>query len=274
MIRTTFFTLAIAGLLSISSSQAAFVLLDNFDSYAQGPDITAANAAWSSNDTPSNPFAVTADPGGRAGNSLQSAAIPSGGQGESPVARLGLSGTAGTTSTLYFEYYSTNADLTVDVGVGPADGGDGFENFNTYHGFLGPRTNPAESGNAYARDGNTTKFPLDQDALFQPDTWYSVWMVVDDVSQNTNIYVQGGLFVNQTQLTAAGDGDFGFRSSNPFTSFMVAKGRNTAPGEDFYIDNLHLDVGNVNLNQIPEPSSVLLVCLLGVVVGAARRSMR
>lgn len=268
MIRTTLFTLSLSGLLMVNSSQAAFVLVDNFDSYSQGPDITAANAAWSSNDTPSNPFAITADPGGRPGNSLQSAAIPSGGQAASPVARRGLSGTAGTTSTLYLEYYTTNANLTVDIGVGPSDGGDGFGNFNTYHGFTG-------GGESYVRDGGSTQFPLDQQALFASDTWYSVWMVVDDVAKNTNIYVQGGAFVTQTQLThSGGDGDFAFRSSNPFTTFMFAKGRNTDPGADFYIDNLHLDAGNINLSAIPEPTTVLLLGLLGLVVNVTRRATR
>jgi hypothetical protein len=131
------------------------------------------------------------------------------------------------------------------------------------------------------RNGGSRGELTDEVEAFQ---WYSIWMVVDNAADTSEIHILGGEFVTQTQLDLQGLTEFGFRNgqaNNALTTLFIATGRNTDtfPGENIgpvYIDDIYVDRTGRNLANpipIPEPSPTglaLLACTAAL--GHRRRS--
>ena len=93
----------------------------------------------------------------------------------------------------------------------------------------------------------------------QGDVKYSIWIVADYVLNDNKVYIQGGQWADQTELTSADlDEYFGFRvtpsAEQTVDKFMVAVSRgNSVDGEKaqhpLYFDNIAVDVSGENLSM-------------------------
>ena len=108
--------------------------------------------------------------------------------------------------------------------------------------FGSQRRNPSDFR---LRDGDQFKTLSD---AFANRSWYCVWLVADNATDRYEIYIQGGSYQEQTQLSASGKASFDFRNGgqNPLQSFFVRTGSNN-PG-DYYVDDIYLDPSGENLS--------------------------
>jgi hypothetical protein len=107
----------------------------------------------------------------------------------------------------------------------------------------------------------------------QPAVWYKLWMVIDNQSDTTQVYMQGGQFETQTLLQAAdGTSTFTFRNSgggpvaNDLIRFFVRLAGSHAGS--LYLDDIWLDATKQNLADPsafqPEPPVDPVDVLLGI----------
>ena len=107
-------------------------------------------------------------------------------------------------------------------------------------------------------------------ALLNTDTWYNVWMFIDNQNDTTEIYL------NSTMGAAATAGDklsntlsetvFDFRiggTKDLVNFFIKTGGGDSGNSGPLYIDDIYLEsAGSLNLsNPVPEPATLLLLGL-------------
>jgi hypothetical protein len=255
---------------------AAFALIDNFNQYAAGTAISG-QGAWTAG-AGNNPVAagVALDPLDPKNKVL---AIGAGGF---TSGRLGHRETIntdpavqmnnGTTDTLFFRIAWNPTD--VDLSIGMTDVANPISDtiFNSFTQFQSQFSVSFTPGfdHLAAVDGNGSHtLTTDVSAL----TWYNMWMVVNNTTDTTQYYIQGGQFATQTLLMSQGKDSFTFRNgatTNDLITLFIATGRNTSnsppnPTENIgpvYIDDIYIDQSGKNLaNPVPEPDGLLLAII-------------
>jgi hypothetical protein len=222
-------------------TQAAWSLLEDFNALVPG-DING-QASWvSANATGA---IVAADPVNASNQVLHR--VGNGG------ASRPLNVANGTTASFYLRVYresATNDDVFGLSDVANPDLGGDFSVFEAQSGV--------NNTNLRMRDGGSVQNP----AVLVQNVWYNVWLVVDNATDSSRLYLQSDsdpLYVGQTELlsTTAGDTDWDFRNgvaSNALVAFLV-KATN-GPTSSVYYDDLYLDTAGANTLL---PTSTLLL---------------
>jgi len=82
---------------------------------------------------------------------------------------------------------------------------------------------------------------------FSDQTWYCVWLVTNNASDNYQVYVKGGAYAQPTQLNAAGKTLFSFRNggSAPLLTFLTRVSSKSQGS--LYLDDIYVDPTSQNL---------------------------
>lgn len=243
-------------LLAAAPLHAAWVVLDNFDSY------TAANLAGQGNWTLSTGSANTSTVVDQSGN--KSAAMTATAANQTVYRSLGASAIANnSTTTVFFRFQSTLAQPNFNIGfTDVAAPANATFNINQSQ-FRVAGDAVANANQLYTRDA--TGFVDIGD--FQITTWYNIWMVINNTTDRTTFFTSTG----NADGTLLGDSTgYSFRvaSANPITTLQVVSSNTSAVFlDDFYIDN----TGQNLVNPIPEPAVSALAGLAAVTLTRRRR---
>jgi len=250
-------------------AMAGFTLIDNFSSYATGTPVDG-QGDWRAEAHNFTAAGVSVDPLDASNHvlSIGAGGFTSGSLGHretintDPAVRIAQ----GTTGTVFFRLAWNTSQ--VDFSVGMTDVANPISDtlFNTFTQFESQFAVTFSPGNdklSMRNGGSLVTLTTD----VHPLEWYNVWLAIDNLTDKTKVYIQGGAFATQTQLSYLGTTSFGFRNgvaSNDLITFFIATGRNTsntppAPTENIgpvYLDDLYVDTSGVNLTlPVPEPSS-------------------
>jgi len=145
----------------------------------------------------------------------------------------------GSKSTLYQRFSYDNPE--VDILFGISDVGVVGE-YNDYeNGFrIVSSLNQAE-----VRDGD--RYVAVSEDLLQLETWYEIWMVINNSTDTYDVYIQGGSnYPEQTLLMS----DITFRNgtTSPIASFSISYNSDYCEGT-FFMDDIHIDSSGVNLTR-------------------------
>ncbi len=156
----------------------------------------------------------------------------------------------GATATLFFRAYSEADTTLVDWFAGMSDvavsGLGAFGDFEVQIGYSGSQILDTLRVRDGVAAGNVAA------SEFLPRTWYKIWAVIDNATDTSEVYIQGGTFTAQTQVTATDTGStsFTFRNSgggpvaNDLIRFFVKSGTADLPGPAL-LDDIYLATGKV-----------------------------
>ena len=251
-------TLGIAALLSVSAAQASWMMMDNFEGLTLG-NIHGQNGWLLRTDAPAS------DP--TAGNVVVDPMVPSNKvlAVTTKNARIRKAQTIAnnTTATLFTRFRFTG---TKNFSFGMSDIAAAGGDFNDYESQINMNNTANE---LKIRDAGTA----DVLTTLNPDTWYNLWMVIDNASDTTRVYLNTGMngATSGNQLSNGGQTAFVFRNSGaaqPMLNLLVMTGSNPDHAGPLYLDDLYSDTGGQNLtNPVPEPGTFVL--LLGGLLGLA-----
>ncbi len=259
--------LAAAGLGGLSSpASAAFVLIDDFESYTVGSTING-QGSWTSNNAANT---VVADPAGGANKVLSFAAKDS--SVFNSAAAISIANN--TTGTLFFSFRMDTAASDVSTGLTDVNTPASFNDFRAQ-----ARTGNG-SGKLDTRDGGafrplTTTGAAGGDEADNLEAWYHLWMVINNTSDTVEYWVQSDSdadFATQTQLFASETINFRTATTDVLDRLYLRSGTGNSV---VYLDNFWIDTAGVNLtNPIPEPASLALLGLGGLLMLPRRRDAR
>jgi hypothetical protein len=217
-----------------TSGGGSFQRLDDFESLTVG-SLDSQNG-WT---TSSSSVAVAADPVDPTNQVLRLTST------NQVVYKPLLISNANTASTLFFRM---RRDGQTNFSAGTSDIATPTTNFADYETQLNLQdgtgtSTPVDQLNV--RDGGTFR-ALD---TWLDNTWYDVWMVVNNASNTYQVFMQGGNLAEQTQLDAGALTTFGFRNgaaANPLVQFLLRTGNNHIGAS--YVDDIYLDTTGVNLD--------------------------
>lgn len=243
--------------LAAPSAQAAWSLLDNFDSYSAGPTTTATGGSWTSVfDGTGNSNVVASD---------KVLSLETKGGAAWRGAKKDITGTAGiaagTTGTIFFQFKPSSAGGAFDVmmGLSPSistiDDSNAWQDFNVMPFFAGAGDGTADLKVTTPADGDIN---LITDATL--DVWYNVWLVVDndltapsfDVFTSTG--TAAGSFAGTGAYVNTGGAGLGIGQDLNAIGFMAAGGADSA----VLHDNIYYTSGVDTTNPVPEPSVAIL----------------
>jgi hypothetical protein len=210
-----------------------FALVDDFQSIPLG-DLGSQNG-WSTLTTTTVDVVVDpADPNNRVLSLV----------GLSQGARKAINVPNSTTATLFFRMRRGGQ---TNFSIGASDIAAPSTNFADYEAQLN------------IQDGTGTATPIDQlnarDAgtfraidTWADNTWYSVWMVLNNATDTFQVYMQGGALATQTLLDAGAQTSFGFRNGsagNALVSFLLRTAANHTGAT--LVDDVYIDPTGANL---------------------------
>jgi len=252
-------------LLTATTANAGFVEIDNFeDGFPSHPyelDGNASNSnGWEEGKhvTSGNEqiARVVDDPAGGTNRTLEIGLI--GDSGDRDFHKDGFIANDAT-GTLFFRFHMTGDDPSVGIGMddqqletAPSDAGP-WVNLTSANGIRGITV-----------DGNGSSDTQEDLGTLTEDVWYSVWMVIDNDAKEYEVYIQGGAYGSQTQLTAPSTNPLIFRDSLSVDDdlnrvYIRANGANDdGTGASIFFDDIYLASGEDLSNPIPEPASLLL----------------
>ena len=236
----------------------AVTVVEDFESAALDDDIGTLSG-WTENTDPNLLMDIKADPAD-ASNKVLRVQLPSGTIDNSDAGAwksLGSSlGTGSTAATLFYQMRFENTGARAFAGFSAASTGDlaASTNFGQTAAYAGGITSGGGFG---SRDAGTTE-SAGSPSL---DTWYNVWLVVDNSTRRYDVYINSGtggasvgdlLFSGQDFRTGA-DGIPG-----PLDKLVVLGTNNSADAA--YFDSFVLDdtAANLNYQLVPEPSTYAL----------------
>jgi hypothetical protein len=243
----------VAVVFASSAASAAYTAVDTFEAYSVGSNIIG-QGGWNTG-AQANFFAtVEVDPASAGNKVLQ--VMNSGGQGrvfnDFQASRSGLNIAMGTTGTLFSRFRTTNGG--VDVAFGSSDiadaqlltdstAGGRFDNFEAYG-------RVQNNGLEYqVRDGGgfTTGSPLS----IMNDTWYNLWLVINNSANTYRAYVQGPSDANPVQyLGGNATGDFAMRTTGaPHGNLISYLIDSNATSPNTYFDDIYIDTAGENLTN-------------------------
>ena len=246
-----FLTLAATLFLAFASlpTHAEFVLIDDFEAYADGDSISS-KADWNNNGT------VDTDPAD--GTNLVLSFSPSNGIGYYGGSDIKIADN--TTGTLLYRARLTSGGQAFGMGMSDETAPNPWDSFEA-------QLTWDETGSPISvRDGSGPH----PEATTTDDAWYNVWMVIDNTNDEYDVYLQSDDDANFSSQTQIAD-DAGFRNgsaNNDLVSFFMRT--NAGTGSVLYIDDIKLDNTGKNL-AIPEPASLTLFILGGLALTRRRQ---
>lgn len=241
-------SLAIPLLLALATvpAHAAWSLLADFDSGYTAAALDGQNGWVSQNGT------VTADPL----NPLNQVASFNVAVAGSHLALPGGGIADGGVGSLFFRAMFTSANPNFNIGGSHLANPNGAANvFDSFKSQLRFGASGAPNANVISiRDGGAF---ANTPATFATDTWYNVWLVVDNASDSTAFYVSTDIDPGAPIATGAFRGG---ATTDPILNFYFRTNSDSA-GLTF-LDDIYFDGSGANLSYaIPEPSGSLLAAL-------------
>jgi hypothetical protein len=252
----------LAGLGVATVSNAAFVLVDNFEGQTVGNDPTGWTLTQESNNNQNNDvitnFEIANDPSGATNlvGALSGLDDPDGGGSTGNAYRtLDTISSSSTAATVFFRFYLGNSSQTDGfnhlAGVAKNDDPDAWDAYVSYTGALGTIDHVArDEGNGNVDVGDLSL-----------NTWYNVWMVIDNNGDTTDYYLNTG--GDATGMSPVNTTDFANRdtSNNDIDRFLLRMGQAKDETAIMYIDDIYVDTTGQNLTAIPEPGTLALMGL-------------
>lgn len=232
-----------AGFLMVVNAQAAFQVVENFDSLTLG-NISGQNG-WSAT---SGSGEVVLDSAGASNQVLKITT-------ESGILHRAASVAQGTRRMLFLRFrFEEHGRFS--FGLSYASNPDEFSDFGPE---LGMAADTASDPNNDFRVANGLLPTGIYDVLtaLVPGIWYNTWILVDNSSDTYQVWmnsIRGGnaQFTDQLENSAA-ERKFGFRTSTVkgLINFFIKTGGGRSPVDGrFYIDDIYLeDTGDTNLNN-------------------------
>jgi hypothetical protein len=247
--------LALSATLSLASvnAEAAFVLIDDFESYADGA-INGLGGWVTTTGTPS----VMADPDDATNQTLRVNGSTQGVYKNIPNI------VDGTTGTLFYQIRINGSNY--NLGHGLADVAAPTIGQNT---AFEVRVSHQPSASLQVDDSNVLE-QFSPSVTLAANTWYSLWLVANNTTDTFRVFIQGGSYATQTELTGADE--FGFKNgtTDPLQTFLVIA--NSSNVNAVYFDNLYIDTTGENLsNPIPEPATATTVLGIAALAALGRR---
>lgn len=149
----------------------------------------------------------------------------------------------GSTATIYQRFALSEPDIDMVFGLSDVANPAAYNDYETGLRFF-------DDGIIEARDQGSY-VDLAED-FTQMETWYELWVVVDNGSDTYDVYLRGGSnFPTRTLLRTGSKFRNGTTSS--LVSFLLALNTGTASDpkgpSTFYLDDLHVDLSGVNLTR-------------------------
>jgi hypothetical protein len=236
--------------LAVNRSQAAFILLEDFNSLSNG--LINGQQGWV--DSASN-GRVVADPL----DPVNKVIAITNSQANVYHALDSLTIANNATGTLHFRMFWPGTGFSIYAGLTdtstPTPG-----TVADYEPHV--RCEPATPAILKARDAGA----YDSLVTLESNVWYQFWMVVDNSRDLFRVYIQGGVFSQQTQLFGITDGEiwFTFRNTTgdgfntntaPQSTALVCFNLKTTSNHvgPYYVDDVYLDPAAANLsNPLPQ----------------------
>jgi hypothetical protein len=244
-----------------ASAHAAFVLIDDFESYTPDTSVIGQNGWVGESDVVGD---AIIDPDDVTNQALRHS-DPGGGADSLYNASSAINIADGTTGTLFLRAQFVNT---------PPNTIFGLSDDSTPTGGFGDFESAARFGDGSddfdVRDGGA----YDDAASIDQGTWYNIWFVIDNDTDTTEFYLQSDAdsnFATQTLVSSTTDPvDFRNGTNDALTSFLIIADGSTdvALFDDIYIDT----TGENLVNPIPEPATAGVVAagLLGLLTRRRR----
>ena len=233
-------------------ANAAWVLLDDFESYTVGDSLLTQSADWagevnSGATVQTDPTAIT-NKTFRHSNTSGSESSTYYNDGVNRIAQ-------GDTGTLFVRFYiPTGASPENGVGLSDVAVPTVWGNYETT-----VRIGDGSNTELYGRDGGSYPVLTNQT---QAETWYNLWTVIDNSTNTYRVWLQSDddpNFTAQTEITSSA---LIFRNGTIASNDLVSvffQAADSAPREVYY-DDLYLNATQSSLiNPIPEPASLVLL---------------
>jgi hypothetical protein len=163
----------------------------------------------------------------------------------------------GSTGTLFFRLNAPGA-VNFNIGasdVAPANFTADFNNFESQIRLGNSAANATEVD--VRNGGGFTTGTGSNTTTYTPNTWFNVWLVIDNNTDTTQFYVSGTAGGNASTPFAQSTFRNGV-ASNPLITFYAR----TSTASPVFVDDIYFDSSGANLlNPIPEPGSAVLVTL-------------
>lgn len=245
----------VTSIAATASTQAAWTLLDNFDTYdnsANTKTIEATGGVWSSEFAGTNNSHVL--------DSDQGQSLMTAGGAAWRGAERDLTGTdaavlVGETQTYFWQVKASSTGGAYDFMMGLSPSVANIDSVNAWQDF---------SVMPFINNGATTPYinaagPGTYWAAMSPDTWFNVWVVVnnDAVDPTFDLYYSAGTDAATLVIADADWRNFAAGSDLNAIGFMAAG----EAGSQVLVDNIYYASGVDTTNPlmaVPEPHSALL----------------
>ncbi|MGJ8696776.1 MAG: lamin tail domain-containing protein [Verrucomicrobiaceae bacterium] len=236
---------------------SGFELVENFDGLNAGA--LDGQGGWSAS---AATVTVANDPA-NVENQVMSQA------GDNVRAFKGISIPQGETATVF---YRIRREGIIDASIGTSDvvtPGTAYSDFETQlNNQKNDIWNVRDAGGFTAVD------------TFADNTWYEVWMVIDNASDTYEVHMKGGALTERTQLDAGAQTVFGFRNgsaTNAIENFFARTGNGTTGAmliDDIYLatgENLANPANGLGLSDFIDAEGGIETEMAGVAAGAYLR---
>jgi hypothetical protein len=145
----------------------------------------------------------------------------------------------GATATIYQRFSFDNPEVDVLFGIADQPVVDAYNDYeNGVRIYFGSNQLEVRDGGDYVAIG---------DDLLQLSTWYEVWTVIDNASDTYDVYIRGGSNYPEQTLLMSGI-KFRNGTTSSISSFAISYNSDYCEGT-FYMDDLHIDSGGINLSR-------------------------
>ena len=240
--------------LPFSSANAAFSLVENFDGL--NPGALDGQNGWTADST----FTVVNDPDGGSGQVLQ---FEAGGQ-TGAFRALGANAIEDNMVGTLFSRFRFNAEANANFGLSDVAAPGAFGDFEA-------QINRQNGTPINGRNGSTAPTFLPFDPVADDiDTWYNIWVVSDNGTDTSEVYIQSDIDTTfATQTAVAPVLNFRNGTADPLSTLFLRAQEGTAFFDDFFIAE-GTDLSNP---AVPEPSTSILT-LCGIAIALRRRRVK
>ncbi|MCG8449444.1 MAG: sulfatase-like hydrolase/transferase [Pirellulales bacterium] len=228
--------------------QTGFLLLEDFEGNGMVLNSTFnGQNGWVADD--SNTALVATDP---MGGSNQVGSFLGNGSREDVYKLLPFGGIQeGDVGTLFFQVY---LDGAIDSGIGLSDQ-TSPDNFSSYEAQV--QADDSGGGDIKVRTGGSS---ADTGFNYAQSVWANVWVVADNSTDTVDVYWETP--TGETGIiNVASDSNFRNGTLNALTSFLTISANANAIGENYYLDNIYVDLSAENL--VNPLSGSLLATVMG-----------
>jgi len=261
MKRSWLILVACVWLLTSTAEAAPWSLIDNFNGYSLGQTTTVTGGAWAAE------FSATANSNivaNTQGNALQTKGGAAWRGAEASLTQWGATLATGSTATFFWQYKALQTaagSFDVMMGLTPStsnvDTSNAWQDFNVMPFVAGASGGPNMSA---ANSGGTSTTLVSPVTL---DTWYNIWVVVDNdaTAPTYDVYTSTGTDNGMLALSNAqwrnSPSPIAVGQSIDAIGFMAAGGA----GSELLVDNIYWATGIETTNPVPEPAALLLIGL-------------